>query len=138
VSEYTDVVKRYTAFIESTMLDDAAFSAGLSAYITDDSVLVEPDSLFGRLTGFDGWKQWRTAASELAARTGVQFTTSGTQLFTDGDTVLHYYEVQFSPRDGYPDGWHTSIIERYDFVDGKIAELTAYYADTAAFINYFA
>jgi hypothetical protein len=70
-------------------------------------------------------------------RTGVRFVTGGSQFFENGDTVLHYYEIDFSAREGYPDGWRTSIIERYDFAGGKIAELTTYYADTAAFLKYF-
>jgi hypothetical protein len=132
-----EFVQAYSTFIESTMLDEQAFLAGLPHYITDESVLAEPDSLFGRLVGIDGWNQWRTAAADLATRTGVQFATGGSRFFENGDTVLHYYEIDFSAREGYPDGWRTSIIERYDFAGGKIAELTTYYADTAAFLKYF-
>ncbi|GGP66273.1 hypothetical protein [Saccharothrix coeruleofusca] len=138
MSNHVDFIKEYSAFIESTMLDEQAFLAKLPDYITDESVLVEPDSIFGRLVGFEGWAQWRKAAADMAMRTGVRFESGGSQFFENGDTVLHYYEVQFSPREGYPDGWRTSIIERYDFADGKIAKLTEYYADTAAFVNYFA
>lgn len=137
MSDHIDFVREYSEFIESTMLDEAAFRAGLPAYITDDSVLAEPDSIFGRLVGFEGWNRWREAAAGMAVRTGVQFATSGSQHFADGDTVLHYYEVEFSPREGHPDGWRTSIIERYDFAGGKIATLTSYYADTTAFTDYF-
>ncbi|GIJ47067.1 hypothetical protein Val02_39530 [Virgisporangium aliadipatigenens] len=138
MSDHTDFIKEYSAFIESTMLDEPAFVAGISRYITDSSVLIEPDSIFGRLTGFDGWKQWRKAAADMALRTGVEFVTSGSQFFENGDTVLHYYEIQFGPREGHPDGWQTSIIERYDLADGRIAKLSAYYADTVAFLAYFA
>lgn len=138
MSSYSDFIREYSAFIESTMLDESAFLARLPNYITNESLLVEPDSIFGRLTGFAGWQQWRKAAADMAVRTGVQFASSGSQFFENGDTVLHYYEVEFSARDGHPDGWRTSIIERYDFADGKIAKLTAYYADTTAFLAYFA
>jgi hypothetical protein len=134
---HIEFVQAYSTFIESTMLDEQAFLAQLPHYITDESVLAEPDSLFGRLVGFNGWNQWRTAAADMAMRTGVRFVTGGSQFFENGDTVLHYYEIDFSAREGYPGGWRTSIIERYDFVDGKIATLTAYYADTTAFLKYF-
>ena len=132
-----ELVQAYGTFIESTMLDERAFLAQLPHYITDESVLAEPDSLFGRRGGFNGWNQWRTAAADMAMRTGVRFETGGSQFFETGDTVLHYYEIAFSAREGYPGGWRTSIIERCDFAGGKIAKLTAYYADTTAFLKYF-
>ncbi|MFD0743107.1 hypothetical protein ACFQ1L_15955 [Phytohabitans flavus] len=137
MTDYVAIVKEYNTFIESTMLDEPAFHAGLSTYVTNQSVLAEPDSIFGRLEGFEGWSQWRTAAADMAGRSGVRFTTSGSRCFQDGNTVLHYYEVEFSAREGHPDGWRTSIIERYDFVGEKIGQLAAYYADTTAFVNFF-
>lgn len=136
MSHHIDFIREYTAFIEATMLDENAFRAKLPDYITDTSVLVEPESIFGRLVGFEGWNQWRRGAADLAVRTGVQFQSGGSQFFEGGDTVLHYYEIEFSAREGHPEGWRTSIIERYDFVDGRIGTLTAYYADTTAFLNY--
>ncbi|PRY31863.1 hypothetical protein [Pseudosporangium ferrugineum] len=138
MSNHTEFITRYSRFIESTMLDEEAFVAGLPDYITDESVLVEPESLFGRLVGFQGWKQWRQAAADMAVRTGVSFTSSGSEFFENGDTVLHTYDVEFSARENYPDGWRTSLVERYDFADGKIARLTEYYADTAAFLAFLA
>ncbi|CAM3578222.1 nuclear transport factor 2 family protein [Kibdelosporangium persicum] len=136
--KYVEFVNRYSAFIESTMPDQRAFAAGLPDFITDESVLLEPSNIFGRLVGFDGWEQWRAAASAMAVNSGVRFTTSASQCFANGDVVLHYYEVEFSPRPRYPDGWRTSIIERFEFADGKIATLTGYYADAAAFVDFFA
>ncbi|TYC07086.1 hypothetical protein FXF53_00285 [Micromonospora sp. WP24] len=138
MTNHVAIVQEYNTLIESTMLDQPAFESGLSRYITDQSVLVEPDSIFGRLVGFDGWSQWRAAAADMAVRSGVRFATGGSRYFQDGDTVLHYYEVEFSAREGHPDGWRTSIIERYDFAGGKIDQLAAYYADTTAFVNFFA
>ncbi|WFE20719.1 hypothetical protein O7621_22995 [Solwaraspora sp. WMMD937] len=138
MSTYVEFIKEYSEFIESTILDEPTFLAKLPDYITDESVLAEPDSLFGRLVGIDGWNTWRRGAADMAVRTGIQFAASNSQYFENGDTVLHYYDIEFSPREGYPDGWRTSIIERYDFADGKIATLTEYYADTTAFVKFFA
>lgn len=138
MSTQIDFIKEYSEFIESTMLDEAAFLAKLPEYITDESVLIEPDSLFGHLVGFEGWNQWRRGAYDMAVSTGIQYQSSGSQFFENGETVLHYYEVEFSPRPSHPEGWRTSIIERYDFADGKIAKLTEYYADTTAFAAFFA
>jgi hypothetical protein len=132
MSSQIDFIKDYSAFIESTVLDEAAFLAKLPDYITDESVLIEPENLFGRLVGFAGWKHWHSMAAQMAEGAAVQFSTGGSQFFETDATVLHYYEVIFTAREGYPDGFRTSFVERFELADGKIAKLTEHYADAGA------
>lgn len=140
MNSHIEFIDRYNAFIEATMLDEESFRADLGEYITDESVLVEPDSIpgLGHLKGFDGWAQWRRTAYDLATRTQTQFVASEPEYFENGDVVLRYYEVSFSPRGDFPDGFQTAIIERYEFEEGKISKLSEFYADTTAFVRYFA
>ncbi|MFJ9621924.1 hypothetical protein [Streptomyces sp. NPDC101181] len=138
MSSQIEFIKEYSAFIESTVLDEPTFLATLPRYITDESILIEPESLFGRLVGFDGWKQWHTAAAQMAEVAAVQFSTSGSEFFETDNTVLHYYEVTFTAREGYPDGFRTSFVERFELADGKIAKLTEHYADAGALAAFLA
>lgn len=138
MSAHTDFIRTYSAFIESTMLDEDAFLAGLAQFITPDSVLAEPESLYGPLVGFEGWNTWRKEASATAIRTQVPFTIGQSEFFESGDTVIHAYTVDFGPIEGHPNGYSTSILERFDFADGKIAKLTEYYADTTTYAAFFA
>jgi len=140
MSANLEFIASYNNFILSTMLDEEAFLAGLDQYVHEDAVLDEPASIpgLGRLVGHAGWNQWRVTAARWATESGAQYTFGASEDYEKGDVVLHWYELTLSPNAVFPEGFATSIIERYEFAEGKIARLAEYYADTTAFAQYFA
>jgi hypothetical protein len=140
MSSFIPFIDKYNEFIERTMMDEEAFLAEIGEYITDDSILDEPESIpgLGHLVGVDGWNQWRRTAFAMAVSAQPEFTIGEAEYFEKESVVLRYYTVTFSANAAFPDGFATSIIERYEFAGGTIARLAEYYADTTAFARYFA
>ena len=119
--------------------DVEKLKAGLSHYITNETVLHEAPSLpwGGTMVGYDGWERLTRLSDPIWAKVASELDVSPPTYYQHGNVVLHEITMTIKATKEAPTPFVMSIIERYTVENGRIKQIDEFYADTAALLARF-
>lgn len=129
------------AFLESGEFENKEkFESGLRPYITDETVLNEPESLpWGvPMVGYAGWSTFIRHSTPIFAHFAGRYAMSTPVYYQNGSVVLREFTVTISGSPAVPEPFVMKLIERYTVENERISQLDEFYSDTAAFLDYLA
>lgn len=138
-----DLIEDYNKWLgqfraSSDVADRQKLEAGLSAYITAETILIEPSSVpwGGRLVGYDGWATFIKEISPIVGPLSSRFRVSSPVYYQKSEIVLREYSVTISDKAGATSAIVLNFIEKYTVMGARIVRIDEYYSDTAALLDF--
>jgi hypothetical protein len=110
---------------------------GLSAYITNETVLHEPESLpwGGTMVGYDGWVRLCQITNPIFGPLAERMEASPAKYYQKGNVVLRELSLRIKPTQATKQPFTTRIMEKYTIEKGRIRQIDEFWADTASLLD---
>jgi hypothetical protein len=117
--------------------DMEKMKAGLAAYITNETILHEPESLpwGGTMVGYEGWVQLCQITNPIFGPLAERMEVSPARYYQKGNVVLRELSLRIKPTHAMKHPFITAIIEKYTVENGRIRQIDEYWADTASLLD---
>jgi hypothetical protein len=119
--------------------DEEKLKAGLSQYITNQTILHEAVSLpwGGTMVGYDGWVRLTRLSDPIWEKVSSILDVSRPTYYQHGNVVLHEVTMTIKATKAAPEPFVMSIVEKFTIENGRIKQIDEFYADTAALLKRF-
>jgi hypothetical protein len=110
---------------------------GLSAYITNETVLHEPESLpwGGTMVGYEGWIRLCQITNPIFGPLTERMEASPAKYYQKTNVVLRDLSLTIKPAQATKQPFKTRIMEKYIIENGRIRQIDEYWADTESLLD---
>ena len=111
--------------------------AGLTQYITNDTVLHEAISLpwGGTTVGYDGWVHFSQTVAPIFEKIASYLEVSDPLYYQRGHIVIRESTVTIKGTQAAPQPFVMGLIEKFTIENGRIKQIDSYFQDTAGFLD---